>query len=224
MIARNAKVLYRLLPLTIRTQGTTRARLETPRHSQSRPPHPTDKQLTDADFPRLISRGPIEADRAAGSSRTLWRLLFFVDGDKTTQIWQWVARQPGQPAAYREHPYHPQHQSGDALIQKLSAITIPLDEEEALDLTGTVHKLRDAFDRDRVTIPRIHQGHHRSGRQRVVRFIDAEPVDVRVFHSRPVVAFPRKCSLNPQCGGSYPPDGPFPRTQKSTPCHFTAKF
>ena len=78
-------------------------------------------------------------------------LIIFTDADKTTQIWQWVARQPGQPAAYREHPYHPQHQSGEALIQKLNAITIPLDEEEALDLTGTVHKLRDAFDRDRVT-------------------------------------------------------------------------
>jgi hypothetical protein len=78
-------------------------------------------------------------------------LIVFVDGDKQTQIWQWVARQPGTPAAFREHHYHPQHQSGDALIQKLSAISIPLDEEEALDLTGTVHKLRDAFDRDRVT-------------------------------------------------------------------------
>jgi hypothetical protein len=78
-------------------------------------------------------------------------LIIFVDNDRTTQIWQWVARHPGQPAAYREHPFYPQHQSGDALIQKLNAITIPLDEEEALDLTGTIHKLRDAFDRDRVT-------------------------------------------------------------------------
>ena len=78
-------------------------------------------------------------------------LIIFVDSDKATQIWQWVARRPGRPAAYREHPYHPRHQSGDALIQKLNAITIPLDEEEALDLTGTVHKLRDAFDRDRIT-------------------------------------------------------------------------
>lgn len=78
-------------------------------------------------------------------------LIIFVDNDRKTQIWQWVARQPGQPAAYREHPFHPQHQSGDALMQKLNSITIPLDEEEALDLTGTIHKLRDAFDRDRVT-------------------------------------------------------------------------
>ena len=78
-------------------------------------------------------------------------LTVFVDGEKSTQIWQWVARQPGQPAAFREHAYHPRHQSRDALIQKLGRINIPLDEEEALDLTGTVHRLRDAFDRDRVT-------------------------------------------------------------------------
>jgi len=78
-------------------------------------------------------------------------LLICVDANKTTQIWQWVARQPGQPAAYREHHYDPQHHSGDALIQKLQTITIPLNEEDAIDLTGAVHKLRDAFDRDRVT-------------------------------------------------------------------------
>jgi len=77
-------------------------------------------------------------------------LIIFTDLARTTQIWQWVARVPAHPTAYREHSYHPQHQSGDALIQKLSAIMIPLDEEEAIDLTGTVHKLRDAFDRDRV--------------------------------------------------------------------------
>lgn len=62
-----------------------------------------------------------------------------------------MARQPGQPAAYREHHYHPQHQSGDALIQKLEAISFPLSEEEGLDLTGVVFRLRDAFDRDQVT-------------------------------------------------------------------------
>ena len=62
-----------------------------------------------------------------------------------------MRRQPGQPALYREHPYHPRNQSGDALIQKLSHIYIPLDEEEALDLTGAIHRLRDAFDRERLT-------------------------------------------------------------------------
>ncbi len=78
-------------------------------------------------------------------------LLIFADAKRTTQIWQWVLRKPGQPAQYREHVYHPGHQSGDALIQKLGHIYIPLDEDEALDLTGAVHKLRDAFDRDKLT-------------------------------------------------------------------------
>ena len=78
-------------------------------------------------------------------------LIVFVDAARTTQIWQWVARQPGQPTAYREHHYHAQHQSGDALIQKLEAITFPLNEEEGLTLTGVIFRLRDAFDRDRIT-------------------------------------------------------------------------
>ena len=78
-------------------------------------------------------------------------LIIFVDAARTLQIWQWVARQPGQPAAYREHHYHPQSHSGDALMQKLEAITFPLSEEEGLTLTGVVFRLRDAFDRDRIT-------------------------------------------------------------------------
>ena len=78
-------------------------------------------------------------------------LIIFVDAARTMQIWQWVACQPGQPTAYREHHYHSQHQSGDALIQKLEAITFPLNEEEGLTLTGVIFRLRDAFDRDRIT-------------------------------------------------------------------------
>ena len=78
-------------------------------------------------------------------------VVIFCDAQQTVQIWQWVARGAGRPVAYREHPYHPMTQSGDALIQKLSQIVIPLDEEEALDLRGTVHKLKGAFDRDRIT-------------------------------------------------------------------------
>jgi hypothetical protein len=78
-------------------------------------------------------------------------LIIFTDARRTTQIWQWVARQPGQPAAYREHHYHVGQHSGDALIQKLDSITFPLSAEEGLTLTGVAFGLRDAFDRDRVT-------------------------------------------------------------------------
>ena len=78
-------------------------------------------------------------------------LIIFIDAEKSIQVWQWVARQPDQPAACREHAYHARHQSGDPLIQKLQSITFSLNEEEGLTLTGVTFRLRDAFDRDQVT-------------------------------------------------------------------------
>jgi len=78
-------------------------------------------------------------------------LIIFIDAAKSTQIWQWVARQPGQPIAYREYPFCPATQSGDSVIQKLELISFPLSAEEGLALTGVVFALRDAFDRDKVT-------------------------------------------------------------------------
>ena len=70
-------------------------------------------------------------------------LVIYTDATKTKQVWR--------PVDWRGHEFYPGHQSGDSLIEKLQAIQIPLDEEEALDLLGAVHKLRDAFDRDRIT-------------------------------------------------------------------------
>ncbi|MCH8980164.1 MAG: hypothetical protein IH945_13135 [Armatimonadetes bacterium] len=77
-------------------------------------------------------------------------LVVFTNGDRTEQLWQWVAREPGRPAVLREQRYA-RHQSGDALIQKLQHIAIPLDEEEAMSLMGVTQKLKDAFDKDKVT-------------------------------------------------------------------------
>ena len=45
-------------------------------------------------------------------------IIIFTDPENSTQIWQWVKREPGKPAACREHTYH-KSQPGDALIQKL---------------------------------------------------------------------------------------------------------
>lgn len=78
-------------------------------------------------------------------------LIIYVDNANSMQIWQWVSRQPGLRAAYREHHYHPKYHSGESLVQKLTAITFSLGEEEGLTLTGVVFKLRDAFDRDKIT-------------------------------------------------------------------------
>jgi hypothetical protein len=78
-------------------------------------------------------------------------LIIFTDAAQTVQIWQWVARAPGKPDAYRETTHHPGPQSGDLLLQKLQSIRFTLDEEESIDIAGASHRLRDAFDRDTVT-------------------------------------------------------------------------
>ena len=77
-------------------------------------------------------------------------ILIFTDPENSTQIWQWVKREPGKPAACREHTYH-KSQPGDALIQKLSAIAFSLDEEETLTLTDVTHRVRSGLDVERVT-------------------------------------------------------------------------
>jgi len=77
-------------------------------------------------------------------------LIVFTDANKTTQVWQWVRRELGKPAACREHPYHVT-QPGDALIQKLAALAVSLQEEESLTHVEVTGKVKKAFDVDKVT-------------------------------------------------------------------------
>ncbi len=77
-------------------------------------------------------------------------LIVFTDAQLETQIWQWVKREPGKPAACREHTFH-RSQPGDALLQKLEAIAFTLQEEEALSLMDVTRRARAGFDLERVT-------------------------------------------------------------------------
>ena len=77
-------------------------------------------------------------------------LIIFTDAAHTTQIWQWVKREPGKPAACREHTFH-KAQTGDALIQKLESIAFTLAEEETLVLNEVTRRARAGFDVERVT-------------------------------------------------------------------------
>jgi hypothetical protein len=77
-------------------------------------------------------------------------LIIFTDAAQTTQIWQWVKREPGKPAACREHTFH-KSQTGDALIQKLEVIAFTLAEEETLVLGDVTRRARAGFDVERVT-------------------------------------------------------------------------
>ena len=98
---------------------------------------------------------PVYSDRRKIETRLAKQvyehLIIFSDQAHSVQIWQWVARGPGRPAACREHTYHPKSQSGDALIQKFDAISFSIDDEEELTLTGVTRALKDGFDRDTVT-------------------------------------------------------------------------
>jgi hypothetical protein len=77
-------------------------------------------------------------------------LIVFVDTGKTTQTWQWLKREPGKPVACREHTFY-RNQPGDALIQKLQALSVSIDEEAGLTLPEVTGRVRAAFDVERVT-------------------------------------------------------------------------
>ncbi|GAG14608.1 unnamed protein product, partial [marine sediment metagenome] len=55
-------------------------------------------------------------------------LIIYLDSKKTCQIWQWVKREAGKPAACREHRFYV-NQTGEALAQKISSLACELDEE-----------------------------------------------------------------------------------------------
>jgi len=77
-------------------------------------------------------------------------IVIFTDASQTAQVWQWVKREAGRPVACREHSYHC-NQPGDALIQKLQALEVTLEEEEKLTVVDAAGKAKAAFDIERVT-------------------------------------------------------------------------
>jgi hypothetical protein len=77
-------------------------------------------------------------------------LLIFTDAAKTRQIWLWTSRLPGKPVRHRELTWE-KGRTNELLLQKLTSIAFTLDEEEALDITGVVQRLRDNLDRDKLT-------------------------------------------------------------------------
>jgi hypothetical protein len=81
----------------------------------------------------------------------LWfYFIIYVDEQRTTQIWQWVRREPGKPLASREHRYSIS-QSGDLLLQRLRTIVFSLAEEEGLTLVDVTSRVRAAFNVEQAT-------------------------------------------------------------------------
>jgi len=104
-------------------------------------------KMDDKNIPDYVIRRKIELKVAKSVHE---HLIIFIDRDQGTQIWQWVRRETGKPAACREHSYH-YHQPGDALIQKLQSIAFSLEEEEHLALPHVTGGVRAAFDIEHVT-------------------------------------------------------------------------
>jgi hypothetical protein len=77
-------------------------------------------------------------------------MIIFTDAAKTTQVWQWVRRQAGKPAACREHVFRA-NQTGEALVQKLQGIAFELEEEEDLRIVEVAAKVQKALDVEKVT-------------------------------------------------------------------------
>ena len=101
----------------------------------------------DRSFPDYQTRRKIERQVAKTAHE---HLIIYTDRDNTTQIWQWVKREAGKPAACREHTYH-HNQAGDALVQKLQNLVFTLDEEDRITILEPVRRARAAFDVERLT-------------------------------------------------------------------------
>ena len=123
----------------------------------------------DGGIPNHATRRKIEQQVAKSVYE---HLIIYIDAEKTTQIWQWVKREPGKPLARREHRYH-REQSGESLIQKLQTITFSLDEEENLTLVEVTGRVRSAFDVERVT-KRFYE-HFKTEHAQFLKFLSGIP-------------------------------------------------
>ena len=77
-------------------------------------------------------------------------LIVFVDPHRKVQIWQWVKRETGKPAACREIPFV-SGQSGDHLLQRLRPLFVSLDEEPSLNIALVASRVRSTLDVEKVT-------------------------------------------------------------------------
>src|SRR5215213_8770268 len=99
------------------------------------------------EIPPYATRRKIERQVAKAAHE---HIIIFTDDAKSTQVWQWVRREPGRPAACREQTFY-RDQRGDPLIQRLNSLAFDLDEEDKLTIVDVSGRVRAAFDVERVT-------------------------------------------------------------------------
>ena len=77
-------------------------------------------------------------------------LIIFTDPGRKAQVWQWVRRESGKPAACREYAYTTGG-SGDHLLQRIQPLFVSLDEEPSLNIALVASRVRAALDVEKVT-------------------------------------------------------------------------
>lgn len=98
-------------------------------------------------MPDYLTRRKIESEVVKQSFE---HIIIFTDHARSEQIWQWVLREPGKPAAYREHRFE-QSQSGEALLQKLAWFYVSLDDAGKVTLPIISENVKSALNVERVT-------------------------------------------------------------------------
>ena len=104
----------------------------------------------DSSVDNNVSQYPVRRKiEAQVAKRAFEHLIIFTDPSRKAQVWQWVKRESGKPAACREFTF-PAGQSD--LLQRLRQLAFTLDDEAGgivvSDVTGRV---RPAFDVEKVT-------------------------------------------------------------------------
>ncbi len=77
-------------------------------------------------------------------------LIVFVDDAQSEQVWQWVKREHGKPDASREYTYRA-GQTGEPVLQRLSALAFGLDEEEGLTISLVADRVKGALNAEKLT-------------------------------------------------------------------------
>ena len=102
----------------------------------------------DNNVPQYPVRRKIESEVA---KRTFEHLIIFTDPGRKAQVWQWVRRESGKPAACREQAFRT-GQAGDPILQRLQSVVFTLDDEaRGIGISDVTSRVRKAFDVEKVT-------------------------------------------------------------------------
>jgi len=108
-------------------------------------------------------------------------LVIYSNAARTAQVWQWVAREPGKPTSYREIVWQ-KGQSPDLLLEKLGLVAFRLEDDDTLlTVLDVAVKLRDAFDRDKLT--KRFYGDFTVERDAFLKFIKGMPGEAAAWYT-----------------------------------------